>query len=60
MSALDLRRLPSGRWCLVAVPDPEPEPSRRRRPLLPRLRAPRLAGPAEILLGPLPAAGGVR
>lgn len=60
MSALDLRRLPSGGWCLVSIPDPERQPQRRRRPLLPRLRAPRLAAPADILLDPLPAAGGAR
>ena len=57
MSALALRRLPSGGWCLVAIPDGEPQPQRRRRPILPRLRAPRLAGNAVAVLDPLPAGG---
>ena len=60
MSALALRRLPSGRWHMTSVPDSQPRTQPRRRPILQRLRAPRLAGPAEILLEVLPAAGGAR
>ena len=46
MSALVLRRLPSGRWALLAVPDPPPVPREEARRL--------------PFLAPLPAAGGAR
>ncbi len=51
MSALVLRRLPSGRWALLAVPDPPPVATKRR--LVPRGEAHRLP-----FLVPLPAVGG--
>ena len=50
MSALTLRRLPSGTWALVAVPDAQPvAPKRRHVPRL-EVRVP--------FLSPLPAVGG--
>lgn len=49
MSALVLRRLPSGAWALVAVPDAPPVAT-ERRPVLDARRLP--------FLSPLPAAGG--
>jgi len=53
MSALVLRRLPSGRWALVAVPDAQPVAT-ERRPVR-REESRRLP-----FLAPLPAAGGAR
>ncbi|MDX9736008.1 MAG: hypothetical protein RBU36_17900 [Thermoanaerobaculia bacterium] len=51
MSALVLRRLPSGAWALVAVPEAQPVATVRRP--VPREEARRLP-----FLVPLPAAGG--
>ena len=53
MSALVLRRLPSGAWALVAVPDPLPVATERRP--VPREEARRFP-----FLAPLPAVGGAR
>lgn len=53
MSALVLRRLPSGRWALLAVPDPLPVATERRP--VPHEEARRLP-----FLAPLPVAGGAR
>ena len=54
MSALVLRRLPSGAWALVAVPDPLPVATERRH-----VREPRRI-PSLPFLAPMPAAGGSR
>lgn len=61
MSALVLRRLPSGRWALVAVPDPQHVATKRRDARGPAARVTRehLATSGRLpLLTPLPAVGG--
>lgn len=52
VSAFRLVRLPSGRWALLAVPDPEPVAPKRRAVPREEARVP--------FLSPLPAAGGAR
>jgi hypothetical protein len=61
VSALILRRLPSGRWALLAVPDPEHVATERRDARGPAARVTRedLATSGRLpLLTPLPAVGG--
>jgi hypothetical protein len=61
MSALVLRRLPSGRWGLLAVPDPQHFETKRRDVPDSAARVTRedLAASGRLpLLTPLPAVGG--